>query len=119
MGSSPCSAFRELVRWWPYRWDIVSQTSSPSVVLGSSSTASPLPSPSWKGRCFVVCLSDACGRHGQHVAFSDWDAPSRQGLHDEVFCRHCRHFFSGTPSWVQVGRTLDLVSTTHEQFARK
>merc|ERR1712151_317261 len=70
--------------------------------------------PVGEGRCFVVCLSDACGRHGQHVAFSGWDAPS----HGEIFCRHCRHFFSGTPSWVQVRQTLDLVSTTHEQFAK-
>merc|ERR1711915_181393 len=35
----------------------------------------------------------------QHAAFSDglWDAPSRQGLRGEVFCRHCRHFFLASP----------------------
>merc|ERR1712079_557915 len=100
----------ELVRSWPFRWATVSQTSSPSVVLGSSSTASLLLSPSWRRTVLERWL-----RQAWRVACSD------HGFVREVFCRLRRHF-SGSLTWMQVRQELGLVpswSTRHRKKKKK
>merc|ERR1711957_96393 len=93
--SSPCLASRGLLRWWPSRWDIVAPTSSPSAVLGSSSTASLPPSLRWRSDVLqIAAVGDTCSKDSELAVFAfRRDSLLEAHLERQVFCRTSRHFF--------------------------